>query len=70
LARNFQKAGGHGWRTGELDLRLRFRRARLRDEVANSMGWFLAAETDPRQVLTNRETAAAVVEEQNKPRTR
>jgi len=58
LAGNFQKAGGHGWHTGELDLWLRFRRARFRDEVPNSMGWFLAAETDPRQVLANRETAA------------
>jgi hypothetical protein len=63
LAGNFQKASSHGWRTGELDLWLWFRRARLRDEVANSMGWFLAAETDPRLVLINRETAAAAVEE-------
>lgn len=39
---------------------------RLRGEIANSMGWFLAAETDPRWVLANRETAAAVVQEQIK----
>jgi hypothetical protein len=58
LAGNFQKAGGHGWRTGELDLQLWFRRAWFRDEVANSMGWFLAEETDPWQVVANRETAA------------
>jgi len=40
---------------------------RLRDEVANSMGWFLAAETDPRLVLANRETAVAILEEQSTP---
>jgi len=67
FAGNFQKADGHGWRTGELDFWLQFRSARLSDEVANSMGWFLAAEMVPRQILANRETATAVVEEQSNP---
>jgi hypothetical protein len=31
------------------------------------MGWFLAAETDPRLVLANRETAVAILEEQSTP---